>query len=298
MEKFLLLVFPPQQQNERAFGRARDLRGSLSLPYLRRLLARSMRSLRQSRLACYLREISGRNYNPDQYWTTQLGHFGSDLRGPGKGGLSEQENAELYRQGEQTLQMLMRKLDINWDGYFAEIGPGNGYWLNWLTRCGVKNYAGFDITDRLFSLLREQWPHASLIQLDVTRSHLPTQFDVVLMLDVSQHILDERAFRRAMDHCADAVKPGGHFIVTSWLQPYRQVSSMEVVRSLKYYASHFHRWKFVGPLVFRDKFVMAFTAPQTQSILFRGRIFPHPWRDGATLLMLAGLLLLTAYMIQ
>jgi SAM-dependent methyltransferase len=230
--------------------------------------------LRRSRLANYLRQ--GRNYlrmiknsitpsyDPNQYWAGRLGAFGFDLRGPGHGKLSAQENAELYRYGEHALEMLTRRLTINWSGRFAEIGPGNGYWLNWLTQHGVADYTGFDITDVLFPQIREKWPQARLVRHEITREPLPDDFDVLLMIDVTQHITDERNFRRAMTHCRRAIKPGGHFLVTSWLQPYQQISEMEVMRPLKYYTRLFKGWRLTGPIEFRDKSLVAFTAPLPQ----------------------------------
>jgi SAM-dependent methyltransferase len=222
---------------------------------------------RRSKLAYYSPRIrksitpSRWSYDQNRYWADQLGRFGSDLRGPGKGGLSEQENAELYRHGEQALEELIRRLAINWSGRFGEIGPGNGYWLNWLTQHGATDYTGFDITDVLFPLILENWPHARLIRHDVATGPLPDKFDVLLMIDVTQHIMDERSFRRAMTNCRSAIKPGGHFLVTSWLQPYQQISELEVMRPLKYYTKQFVGWHLTGPILFRDKSLMAFTAP-------------------------------------
>jgi SAM-dependent methyltransferase len=223
--------------------------------------------LRRSNLARHIRRTrysitpGARSYDPNRYWADQLGRFGSDLRGPGKGGLSEQENAELYRHGEQALERLTKRLPINWSGRFGEIGPGNGYWLDWLTKHGVADYTGFDITDVLFPLIRGKWPDARLIRHDVTMAPLPNDFDVLLMIDVTQHILDERGFHRAMTHCRRAIKPGGHFIVTSWLQPYQQISELEIMRPLKYYTKHFKGWQLTGPIAFRDKSLLAFTTP-------------------------------------
>jgi SAM-dependent methyltransferase len=223
---------------------------------------------RLSMLAYYLRRIRNRimrrsrSYDPNLYWEDQLGRFGSDLRGPGKGGLSKQENTELYRSGERSLESLTDSLQIDWSGRFGEIGPGNGYWLNWLTQHGATDYTGFDITDVLFPLLRERWPHARLVRQDVTTVPLSCDFDVLFMIDVTQHILDGQNFRRAMTHCRKAMKPGGHFLVTSWLQPYQQISELEVMRPLKHYAKLFKGWQLTGPIAFRDKSLLAFTAPK------------------------------------
>jgi SAM-dependent methyltransferase len=198
-------------------------------------------------------------YDPQRYWSDQLGRFGSELRGPGHGGLSEEDNVRLYKHGEQALERLTRELGITWDGHFAEIGPGNGYWLRWLRQRGVHHYTGFDVTDVLFPFIHQEYPDATLLRRDVTRHRLPGKFDVILMIDVTQHIVVEKKFQRAMKNCAEAMKDGGHFIVSSWLRPYLKFSDAEVMRPLELYTELFCGWKLTGPISFRDKHIMAFT---------------------------------------
>jgi SAM-dependent methyltransferase len=214
----------------------------------------------------YLRRVkyavSGQSrYDPQHYWTEQLDRFGRDLRGPGISHLSEEENARLYRHGELALDRLFNELDLNWNERFAEIGPGNGYWLRWLKQRGVRNYTAFDLTDVLFPLIHEEFPDARLVCQDVTKEKLPEVFDVILMIDVTQHIVVEKKFDYAMRNCRQAIQASGHFIVTSWLQPYQVFSSSEVMRPIESYTRHFSGWKLTGPIAFRDKSIFALTKP-------------------------------------
>jgi hypothetical protein len=215
----------------------------------------------------YLRRVkhavTGQNrYDPPRYWTEQLNRFGRDLRGPGISHYSEEENVRLYKHGELALDRLVNELDLDWNGRFAEIGPGNGYWLRWLKQRGVRDYTGFDLTDVLFPLIHEEFPDARLVCHDVSRDKLPPDvFDVILMIDVTQHIVVEKKFDYAMTNCHAAIKEFGHFIVTSWLKPYQIFSSSEVMRPIESYTRHFSGWKLSGPISFRDKSIIAFTKP-------------------------------------
>jgi SAM-dependent methyltransferase len=200
-------------------------------------------------------------YKPSEFWRRQLGQHGRALRGPGHGRLSEEENALLYKNGERALEKLCGDLKVNWKCRFAEIGPGNGYWLRWLRHHGVTSYTAFDVTDVLFAMIRQDHPDAALIRLDVTEQALSDKFDVLLMIDVTQHIVSKRKFGNAMKNCRGSIAPGGHFVVTSWLRPYRRVSNSEVMRPLEHYLEYFADWKLTGPIEFRDKFIMAFTSP-------------------------------------
>ncbi|MEM2045739.1 MAG: hypothetical protein QXO20_06120 [Candidatus Bathyarchaeia archaeon] len=96
---------------------------------------------------------------------------------------------------------------------------------------------------------------------DVTREKIEDKYDVLLMIDVTQHIVKESLFKKALANCREAVLPGGHFIVTSWLRPYQKFSEEEVMRPLSAYLPAFANWTLTGPFPFKDKFIMAFTRP-------------------------------------
>jgi hypothetical protein len=131
------------------------------------------RQFRKSEIANHLRRIrhiiAGKNqYDPERYWSATLGRFGRDLRGPGHGRLTEAENAQLYLHGEKALKKLTSKLNLSWTERFAEIGPGNGYWLRWLWNQGVRDYTAFDVTDVLFPMIRQEYAGVTLVRHDIT----------------------------------------------------------------------------------------------------------------------------------
>jgi SAM-dependent methyltransferase len=226
---------------------------------------------RQSKLSYYPRRVREHlrrvknsitpSYDPHQYWSTQLKTFGADLRGPGDMSLSAEENVELYRAAAAQMEAFTKQLSLDWTDQFAEIGPGNGFWMDWLKERGVTDYTAFDITDSVFPLLRQRWPDVMLIRCDVTEKPLAGKFGALFMIGVTQHITDERKFRRAMMHCRNALKPGGHFIVTNRTQPYRVISELEVVRPLHYYTRLFKDFQLTGPVDFGNAKILAFTAP-------------------------------------
>ncbi len=90
-----------------------------------------------------------------------------------------------------------------------EIGCGTGYFTSLLEDLGVRSYAGCDVTDVLFPDLRARFPHFRFQQKDVTSEPLNGLWDVVLMIDVLEHIVDEQRLSRALENVRRAVRPSG-----------------------------------------------------------------------------------------
>ena len=98
-----------------------------------------------------------------------------------------------------------------------EIGCGVGYWTAYLAGRGVRRYTGNDITPISVATLSQRYPDFEFVQGDAGEIPLPPlAYDLVLMIDVTQHITDDAAFVRAMRNVWRAVTPGGAFVVTYW----------------------------------------------------------------------------------
>jgi len=98
-----------------------------------------------------------------------------------------------------------------------EIGCGVGYWTEYLKGRGVAHYTGNDITPVSVTTLRQRYPDFEFVQGDAGEITLPpAAYDLVLMIDVTQHITDDAAFARAMHNVWQAIAPGGTFLVTYW----------------------------------------------------------------------------------
>lgn len=153
-------------------------------------------------------------YDAERYWKDRFTKYGSALRGAGHEGLSEEANAQLYTLAGDRLREFCQAEAIELTGArVVEIGCGPGYFTRFCRTSGVVAYTGVDITDILFPQLREEFPDFRFTKLDVTVDPIPGQFDVVLMIDVVEHIVEEERLSVAMDHIRKCLAPGGVFIV-------------------------------------------------------------------------------------
>jgi 2-polyprenyl-3-methyl-5-hydroxy-6-metoxy-1,4-benzoquinol methylase len=99
-----------------------------------------------------------------------------------------------------------------------EIGCGNGYWASVVAELGCLDYTGLDISDFAIKKVAAKFPNYKLECFDVTESKIHDTYDVIMMIDVTQHIVKRDKFIYAMQNVKDALKKSGYFIVTSYLQ--------------------------------------------------------------------------------
>lgn len=206
-----------------------------------------------------IRRLRNTPYNPRDYWSQRHNHFGLNVRGVGDCSLPENKNAEVYRQARQVFLDYCRTIGISFRGASVlEIGCGNGYYTEICSELGVRDYTGLDITDALFPSLRYRFPSYRFCQRDITSQTPDSSYPIILMIDVTQHIVDDRKFSTAMKHIRDHLEDGGIFLVTSSLSPQRiQRQPHDIGRPLEYYRREFSDHEFLEPVVFRDKFLFA-----------------------------------------
>lgn len=195
-------------------------------------------------------------YRAERFWKRRHLRYQFDLRGVGNSGLSHDQNAEDYRVASETFldQCHQRHVDFA-RANVLDIGCGMGHYTGVLKRAGVTRYLGLDITDALFPELTRHFPDFAFRKLDITKHSVGGSFDLVLMIDVTQHITNPLPFSRAMRHVKAAMASKGLFVVTSWLDASARKSFYEVSRSLEAYRSEFAGFEFGSPVAFRDKFL-------------------------------------------
>lgn len=152
----------------------------------------------------------GEGYDARRYWSDRFSKHGMSLRGAGDEGLSDAENRRVYEQGAGVFleQLKSRGVDLA-SVSVLEVGVGTGYWLDLLWRSGARRYTGVDITDVLFGELRERFAGANLRRQDVTETPIDGQFELAIMMDVVEHIVEPRRLDAAMANLSAAVAPGG-----------------------------------------------------------------------------------------
>ncbi len=158
---------------------------------------------------------SKRGYDARRYWSDRFRRYGvSSFRGAGHEGLSEEENRQEYeRAGAVFTGLLRREVADPGSARYLEIGPGQGFYTQLAADVGVKTYTGVDITDVLFPELTRRFPDFQFARRDVTSDPIEGEYDVVAMIDVSQHIVTEEQLDEALKNVARVLAPGGLFLI-------------------------------------------------------------------------------------
>lgn len=153
-------------------------------------------------------------YDAARYWSDRFARYGSSLKGVGDEGLSEQTNRAMYEKASAAFRDLCRQegIDIA-SARVLEIGCGNGFYTALLKEQGVSHYLGLDITDTLFPTLTARFPGFQFNRQDITTDVLEGTFDLILMIDVIEHIVTEEKLDFAMSNVQRCLAGNGKFMV-------------------------------------------------------------------------------------
>jgi SAM-dependent methyltransferase len=169
-------------------------------------------------------------YLPKQYWERRLAaHF--NLQGVGHQMYSERYNAWLYSRNEVCLKSIFKKIPLA-GKRVLDIGCGTGFFLNWYLEQGAV-VSGIDLTDVSIQKLRQRF-NCDLQTRDITDSEYPIpakKFDVVSFWGVIYHIVDDGAFRRALDNVRDSITEGGLLLLTDFLGQPNDIQTADHVRA-------------------------------------------------------------------
>lgn len=156
----------------------------------------------------------GDDYNAQKYWQDRFNRYGSSYKGAGDEGRTEEENKKLYKERVEIFKRLLKKESINAkNNTVLEVGCGSGYYTGMLSNLGVKNYLGVDITEVMFPELKKEFPSYRFERKDVTLDKIKGKFDLVIMIDVVEHIVNDNKFRSAMENMKDSLSKNGVFVI-------------------------------------------------------------------------------------
>ena len=111
-------------------------------------------------------------------------------------------------------EVLLRHLDLSGSPTLLDVGCGNGELLRLIdARWPGRRLSGVDLSQSVVEQNRQALPSMEFFRADLTKPDdaLPAGFDVVVCTEVIEH-LDDSAL--AVKRLAEAVKPGGHVIIT------------------------------------------------------------------------------------
>ncbi len=140
--------------------------------------------------------------------------------GPGQGGFDARYFPELYRLEEghfwfrhRTGIILKAIEQYAADAHSAlEVGCGTGVVLAAIRHVFPQmSLSGSDLFAQGLTYAQARVPDAMLYQIDACRMPFEEEFDLILALDVLEHIGDDK---KAFEEIHRSLKPGGHVIVT------------------------------------------------------------------------------------
>lgn len=156
-------------------------------------------------------------------------------------------NQALYEMQCDTLNTLLQTHEIDaTDKVVLDVGSGLGFFVDYFLMKGAKNVAGLDIAPASIDYLRQTYPQAQFHCVDVGAvPALPvtTLFDIVSVISVLYHIVEEDAFRRALRNICQAVMPGGYLLISGMFKSTWQITAGHVqFRTLDQYQAIFDQF--------------------------------------------------------
>ena len=206
--------------------------------------------------------LEGGRYDSRKYWSERHNRFRHSFRGVGDISRTEEENIRDYVVAVDTMADLLRSVACNPRGKATlDIGCGNGFWTGIFREWGVASYTGTDITDALFDLLRKRYPTHEFIAGKFEHLPLCPGFQLVTMIDVTQHITDDAELRGILNRMRSLLAENGVFIVTFWNEVRPQQVFYETFRLFSFYTAALDGMAHTQPVRFRDKYAAAFYQP-------------------------------------
>lgn len=200
----------------------------------------------------------GESYDAQRYWGDRFKKYGQSLRGPGHEGLSDAENLREYTEAGEVFTQFYQNNGVSFKNKrILEIGCGTGFYTELISTLGENiDFVGLDVTDVKFPELQAKFPYFKFIQADITHTISDMKpFDIVVMIDVIQHIVTDEGFRAAMYNIVKLLAQNGVFIVAP-ISSHRNKKSF-YVRSwpLEVFQNTFSDYHFSKLQEFRGDFI-------------------------------------------
>ncbi len=200
-----------------------------------------------------LKYNKGNDYDAANYWRDRFEKHGQTLKGAGDEGLSEEENKEHYEKAAKVFTSFCMKEGIDFkNSDVLEIGVGTGFYTRLLHDLGVRKYTGVDITDVFFSKHKNNFPQFKFVKKDITVDKLEGKYDLIVMIDVIEHIVNEKKFASAMENVRNSLSDDGIFVVAPVMDEDKKHLFYLSSHSLQDIKNKFPGYRFSEPMPFRD----------------------------------------------
>jgi SAM-dependent methyltransferase len=179
-------------------------------------------------------------YRPPDYWGT-LHESVEDLGIVGYPTLPLVFNQHVYENAARGVLRGLASAGVSVrDRSVLDVGSGTGFWVDLWRREGAAKVWGSDLVPNAVERLRTRFPGSEFAAADITaQAPFPgEQFDLVTIMSVLHHVVDDEQFGRALAHLKSQLADGGFLAVLDALvvrgrwMPAGAESAHNVVRTL------------------------------------------------------------------
>ncbi|HEX9891765.1 MAG TPA: class I SAM-dependent methyltransferase [Actinomycetota bacterium] len=173
-----------------------------------------VRRIWQKKVVGPIKYRSPTGYDAARFWNDRYRRHGATLQGSGQERLSEEENRAAYVRFARTLVEYVRRAGADLgSARVLDIGCGQGFYAQVLADQGVTDYTGLDIADVLFDELRERFPGFRFFQNDISQDPVDGTYDLIIMIDMIEHLVTSEALLAAMKTVRSAMAPEGLLLI-------------------------------------------------------------------------------------
>jgi SAM-dependent methyltransferase len=154
-------------------------------------------------------------FDPGEFWNARLTREPT-LRGTGHRSFSLAYNDLLYAAQAEALADLLARWQVEVRGKSVlDVGSGVGFYVSFFQSAGAATLVGLDIAAASVDYLREHFPACQFRVADIGSADVPLdrQYDIVSIVSVLYHLVDDRRFERALTNLAQLTAPGGYLIL-------------------------------------------------------------------------------------
>ena len=198
--------------------------------------------------------------NPKGYWDERHSqHSINSLQGVGCAALTPEENKAWHSSGGYIFRGVCSELELPAHAKVLEIGYGNGFYTQIISDYYPKwDYTGVDISNVYEDALRNKFPQYAFHMLDAgTEGLQENSYDLIFMIDVSQHIVDDEKYAFCLKSVRKALRKDGVFIVTDSLTGKRELHHV-TSRKMNFYEFNLGLPIVHTPIFFRGKYLFSF----------------------------------------
>ncbi len=208
----------------------------------------------------WLRYCKKNDYKAENFWKDRHEKYGFDLRGVGNCAKSQEENQRILEQGGRLMLKLCYREGINFRQVsLLDVGCGTGHYAKVFRDAGGTHYTGIDITDTLFDGLRERFPGFRFRQIDVSTTPIQGKYNLIIAMDVIQHITNEAKFQYAIENLKSHLDKNGVIIISTCIGPFKRNSFYMVTLPMFMFQDIFQGYRISEPLPFYSNKMFSIT---------------------------------------